>query len=34
MLPVLGASRTDALVDRVNTIETMGSVRELMTLLA
>jgi 2-methylcitrate dehydratase PrpD len=34
MLPVMGASRTDAVIDRVNSLEKLRSVRELAALLA
>jgi 2-methylcitrate dehydratase PrpD len=30
MLPVIGASRTDAVIERVNTLEKLRSVRELV----
>jgi 2-methylcitrate dehydratase PrpD len=33
MLPVIGANRTDAVIDRVNNLEKLRSVRELMVLL-
>jgi 2-methylcitrate dehydratase PrpD len=33
MLPVIGANRTDAVIDRVNNLEKLRSVRELMGLL-
>jgi len=34
MLPVIGASRTDAVIERVNSLEKLRSVRELSSLLA
>jgi 2-methylcitrate dehydratase PrpD len=34
MLPVIGARRTDAVIERVNRIEELRSVRELASLLA
>ena len=34
MVPVLGAAKTEALIQRVNTLEELKSVRELMPLLA
>ena len=34
MVPVLGAAKTEALIQRVNTLERLKSVRELMVLLA
>ena len=34
MVPVLGAAKTEALIQRVNTLEGLKSVRELMVLLA
>lgn len=34
MLPVIGASRTDAVIDRVNNLEKLRSVRDLAGLLA
>src|SRR6185503_18482873 len=34
MLPVIGASRTDGLIERVNSLEKLRSVRELASLLA
>jgi 2-methylcitrate dehydratase PrpD len=34
MLPVIGASRTDAVIDRVNNLEKLRSIRELAALLA
>jgi len=34
MAPVLGAQKADALIQRVNTLEELKSVRELIPLLA
>src|SRR5204862_7821158 len=34
MLPVIGASRTDAVIERVNNLEKLRSIRELAALLA
>jgi hypothetical protein len=34
MLPVIGGNRTDAVIDRVNNLEKLRSVRELAALLA
>jgi len=33
MVPVLGASQTDLVIDRVNKLEEVGNVRELVALL-
>jgi 2-methylcitrate dehydratase PrpD len=33
MVPVLGASQTDLVIDRVNKLEEIGNVRELVALL-
>jgi hypothetical protein len=34
MQPVLGARRTDALIERVNALEELDNVRDLRSLLA
>jgi len=34
MMPVLGASRTNAVIDRTNNLDQLRSIRELTKLLA